>query len=100
MHLEGNVHALVAPGAASFSRKQLDELSEQAKGLGARGLYTIKLAAEGVSSPLEKTLGAAAVQDIVAATGAKAGDLVVAVSAAEQIPGTDGAALIAGQLRL
>ena len=36
----------------------------------------------------------------MAATGAKAGDLIVAVSAAEQIPGTDAAALIAGQLRL
>src|SRR4029077_16583489 len=71
-----------------------------AKGLGARGLYTIKMTAEGVSSPLEKTLGAAAVQNIVAAVGAKAGDLIVAVSAAEQIPGTDAAALIAGQLRL
>jgi len=100
LHLEGSVHALVAPGAASFSRKQLDELGEQAKGLGARGLYTIKVAAEGVSSPLDKTLGAAAVQNIVAATGAKTGDLIVAVSAAEQIPGTDAAALIAGQLRL
>jgi aspartyl-tRNA synthetase len=100
LHLEGSVHALVAPGAASFSRKQLDELGEQAKGLGARGLYTIKVAAEGVSSPLDKTLGAAAVQNIVAATGAKAGDLIVAVSAAQQIPGTDAAALIAGQLRL
>ena len=90
----------MAPGAASFSRKQLDELAEQAKGLGARGLYTIKVTAEGASSALEKTLGAAAVQNIVAATGAKAGDLIVAVSAAEQIPGTDAAALIAGQLRL
>jgi aspartyl-tRNA synthetase len=100
LRLEGSVHALVARGAASFSRKQLDELGEQAKGLGARGLYTIKVAAEGVSSPLDKTLGAAAVQNIVAATGAKAGDLIVAVSAAEQILGTDAAALIAGQLRL
>ena len=99
-HLDGNVHALVARGVAAFSRKQLDELGEQAKGLGARGLYTIKVAAEGVSSPLEKTLGAAGVQNLVAATGAKAGDLIVAVSAAEQIPGTDAAALIAGQLRL
>ncbi len=100
LHLEGSVQAVVAPGGASFSRKQLDELGEQAKGLGARGLYTIKVTPEGASSPLEKTLGAAGVQNIVAATGAKAGDLIVAVSAAEQIPGTDAAALIAGQLRL
>src|SRR5260370_636211 len=76
LHLEGNVPALVAPGAASFSRKQLDELAEQAKGLGARGLYTIKVATEGVSSPLEKTLGAAGGQNILAATGARAGDLL------------------------
>ena len=34
LHLEGNVQALVAPGAASFSRKQLDELGEKAKGAG------------------------------------------------------------------
>ena len=100
LHIEGNVQALVAPGAAAFSRKQLDELAEQAKALGARGLYTIKVTAEGVTSPLDKTLGAAGVQAIVAATGAKPGDLIVAVSAAEQIPGTDAAALIAGQLRL
>jgi len=101
LHFEGNVQALVAPGAASYSRKQLDELSERAKSLGARGTYTIKVTAEGVSSALDKTpMGAAGVQAIVAATGAKPGDLIVAVSATEQIPGTDTAALIAGQLRL
>src|SRR5256712_10874087 len=71
LHLEGSVPAVVSPGAATFSRKQLDELGEQAKGLGARGLYTIKVTTEGASSPLEKTLGAAGVQNIVAATGAK-----------------------------
>jgi aspartyl-tRNA synthetase len=49
---------------------------------------------------LDKTLGADALGAIVGATGAKPGDLIVAVSAAEQIPGTDAAALIAGQLRL
>jgi aspartyl-tRNA synthetase len=100
LHLEGSVQALVAPGAASYSRKQLDELGEQAKSLGARGLYTIKVTAEGAASPLDKLLGAPGLQNIVAATGAQAGDLIVAVSAAEQIPGTDAAALIAGQLRL
>ena len=55
LNFEGNVQAIVAPGAASYSRKQLDELAEKAKSLGARGLYTIKVTAEGASSPLEKT---------------------------------------------
>ena len=100
LRIEGNVQALAAPGAAVYSRKQLDELGELAKKLGARGMYTVKVTAEGVTSPLDKTLSAVALSAIVAATGAKPGDLIVAVSAAEQIPGTDAAALIAGQLRL
>ena len=100
LRLDGSVQALVAPGAAAFSRKQLDELAEKAKSLGARGLYTVKVAADGASSALDKLIGVEGVQAIVAATGAKAGDLIIAVSAAEQIPGTDAAALIAGQLRL
>jgi aspartyl-tRNA synthetase len=100
MHIEGNVQALAAPGAAAFSRKQLDEIADKGKSLGARGVYWVKVADAGVSSPLEKNLGAETLQKIATAAEAKPGDLVVAVSAKEQIPGTDAAALIAGQLRL
>jgi len=100
LHIEGHVQALAAPGAATFSRKQLDEISERAKSLGARGMYTFKVTPEGVTSPLEKNLGPEALKKIAAAGGAKPGDLVVAVTAKEQIPGTDAAALIAGQVRL
>jgi len=100
LHIEGNVQALAAPGAATFSRKQLDEIAEKAKSLGARGVYTFKVTPEGVTSPLEKNLGPEALKKIAAAAGAKPGDLVVAVTAKEQIPGTDAAALIAGQVRL
>jgi aspartyl-tRNA synthetase len=100
LHIEGNVQALAAPGAATFSRKQLDEIAEKAKSLGARGVYTFKVSPEGVTSPLEKNLGAEALKKIAAAADANPGDLVVAVTAKEQIPGTDAAALIAGQVRL
>ena len=100
LHIEGNVYALVAPGAGSFSRKQLDELTERAKAAGARGLYTVKVTAEGVQSPLAKTLGDDAVKKMVSAVGAKPGDLVAAVAAKQQIKGTDAAAYVAGQLRL
>src|SRR6204780_1559604 len=31
LHIEGNVQAFAAPGAATFSRKQLDELAEKAR---------------------------------------------------------------------
>jgi aspartyl-tRNA synthetase len=97
---EGNVQAVVAPGAAAYSRKQLDELAEHVKSAGAKALYVVKVTAEGITSPLEKALGADALRQIAEATGAKAGDLICAVAAKEQIPGTDTAALAAGALRL
>jgi aspartyl-tRNA synthetase len=100
LQIAGSVFALAAPGAGSYSRKQLDELTEKAKGLGARGAYFAKVAAEGNASSVEKLIGAENVKKMVEATGAKAGDLVVAVSAKEEIKGTEAAALIAGQLRL
>ncbi len=100
LQIEGNVFALAAPGAAGYSRKQLEELSEKAKALGARGAYFVKVAPEGATSTVEKLLGAENVKKIAEACGAKTGDLVVAVSTKEQIKGTEAAALIAGQLRL
>ncbi|HVB08553.1 MAG TPA: amino acid--tRNA ligase-related protein, partial [Candidatus Acidoferrales bacterium] len=97
---EGNVYALVAQGAAAWSRKQLDELGELGKGAGAKAIYTIKVTPEGVTSSLDKTLGAEAVKNLAKSLGAKRGDLIVALAAKEQIPGTDSAALVAGQVRL
>jgi aspartyl-tRNA synthetase len=98
--IEGSVFALAAPGAAGYSRKQLDELAEKAKSNGARGAYFVKLAPEGVTSTVEKLIGAENVKKLADACGAKTGDLVVAVSAKQEIKGTEAAALVAGQVRL
>ncbi len=100
LQIEGNVFAFAATGAASYSRKQLDDLAEKAKSLGARGAYFVKVAPEGTTSTVEKLIGSENVKKLAEAAGAKPGDLVVAVSAKQQIKGTEAAALIAGQLRL
>jgi aspartyl-tRNA synthetase len=100
LQIEGNVFALAAPGAAGYSRKQLDELTEKAKALHARGAYFVKVTPEGLTSTVEKLIGPENVKKLAEACGAKPGDLVVAVSAKEQIKGTEAAALVAGQLRL
>ncbi len=100
LHIEGNVQALVVPGAATFSRKQIDELSEFAKSAGAKGLYTIKVTAEDAASPLEKNLGAEKLKELAAAVAAKPGDLIVAFAAKEQIPHHDAALDVGGQIRL
>src|ERR1700757_3725372 len=100
LQIEGHVFAFAAPGAAGYSRKQLDDLTEKAKALKARGAYFVKVTPEGLTSTVEKMIGAENVKKLAEACGAKPGDLVVAVSAKEQIKGTEAAALVAGQLRL
>jgi aspartyl-tRNA synthetase len=109
LQIKGNVFAFAAPGAAGYSRKQRDEFNERAKSLGG-GAYFVQCSAEGtissslgdffMLSSLEKLTGAENVKKLAEAAGAKPGDLVVAVSAKQQIKGTEAAALIAGQLRL
>jgi aspartyl-tRNA synthetase len=100
LQIEGNVFAFAAPTAATYSRKQLDELTEKAKSAGAKGAYFVKLAAEGTTSTVEKLIGPENVAKLAKSCEAKTGDLVVAVSAKTQIKGTEAAALVAGQLRL
>ncbi len=100
LDIAGNVYALVAPTAAGWSRKLLDELSEFAKSAGARAAYTVKVTEQGAQSPLSKTLGVEGVEKLVAAAGARPGDLVVALAAAKQAQGYDAAAWVAGQVRL
>jgi aspartyl-tRNA synthetase len=100
LQIAGNVQAVVAPGAAWWSRKQLDELGEFAKSSGARGIYTVKVAVEGITSPLEKTLGPEALKKLALAVGAKPGDMIVAAAAKEQIEHGDTSLNVAGQIRL
>src|SRR5208282_511582 len=99
LHFEGNVQAIVATGAAAWSRKQLDELAEFAKSAGARGVYTVKVTPEGVTSPLEKNLGPDGLKKLAEAVGAKPGDLIVACAAKDQIPHSDTSLNVAGQIR-
>jgi aspartyl-tRNA synthetase len=100
LQIEGSVFAFAAPGGATYSRKQMDELAEKAKSVGARGAYFVKVAPEGTTSTVEKLIGAENVKKLADSCGAKTGDLVVAVSAKQEIKGTEAAALVAGQLRL
>jgi len=100
LQIAGNVQAVVGLGAASWSRKQLDELGEFAKSAGARGIYTVKVTAEGIISPLEKTFGPEALKKLAETLGAKPGDLIVAAAAKEQIEHNDTSLNMAGQIRL
>ncbi len=75
----GQVKAIAAPGAAAFSRKQLDDLAEVAKRLGAKGLIWIACRDGGIKTSA-KALTDAELAAITAATGAADGDLVLIVA--------------------
>ena len=85
INFEGNVQAVVAPGAAAGRASRSTNSARSAKSAGARGVYTVKVAAEGISSPLEKNLGADGLKKLAEALGANAGDLIVAAAAKDQI---------------
>lgn len=76
----GRVKAIVAPGMAHATRREIDELVETAKRFGAKGLVHLAVAEDGVHSPIAKFLVDGVLDRIVAATGAKIGDLILVVA--------------------
>ena len=71
----GAVQALTVPGTA-FSRKDLDDLVERAKGAGAKGLVWVRVGEGTLQSPAARHLDAVR-EGLLARTGAKPGDLML-----------------------
>lgn len=76
----GQIKAIVLPGGAEYSRREIDELTELAKRNGAKGLATFALRADEVRSPIAKFLDQAEIAAITNGIGATVGDLVLAVA--------------------
>ena len=89
------VKAMRVVGGAEFTRSRLDALTEQAKGLGAKGLAWFKVISEGLESPLARFLNTEETAAIAGVDGAQVGDLVLIV-ADEYAP----ACKVLGTLRL
>jgi aspartyl-tRNA synthetase len=76
-----SIKGICVPGAAeAYGRNQLDKLTDRAKSLGAKGLVWLKVATEGVDSPVAKFLSDAEVVGLRSAVGAAEGDLVLVVA--------------------
>lgn len=72
---KGIVHALHVPGGAKCTRAQIDELTDQAKTSGAKGLAYILLK-NGLSSPILKYLGEEKASQVCHELKAGAGDAI------------------------
>lgn len=73
----GFVKALAVPGGASFSRKEIDDLVDRARALGAGGLGWARRTEDRMHSPLLKFLGEPLLDRIFERAGAEGGDLVL-----------------------
>ena len=76
----GVVKGLAAPGAAGWSRKDLDDLIVEAKARGAGGLVWIAFAEGEAKSPVAKFLSEEELAAIREGTGAGEGDLALLVA--------------------
>ena len=76
----GQVKAIIVPGSAGYSRREIDELTELATRSGAKGLATFAVDADGIRSPVAKFLSESELFAITADIGANSGDLVLAVA--------------------
>jgi len=79
---KGRVAMLCVPGGASLSRKQLDEYANFVGIYGAKGLAWMKIndiakGAEGVQSPIAKFLTPEVIEQLLAASGANDGDILL-----------------------
>jgi aspartyl-tRNA synthetase len=81
----GQVKGICVPGCATYSRHQLNELIEMAKGTGAAGLVTVALTGESVSlenvkSAIAKHLSLEQLEEMIARFEAVPGDLLLLVA--------------------
>src|SRR5688572_16611511 len=92
----GRVKAIVAPGMAGITRREIDELTDRARRFGAKGLAYLALEPGGeIKSPIAKFLTDESQRGIVELSAAGEGDLILIVA--------DGAAVTAdvlGRLRV
>ncbi len=77
----GMVKGIRVPGAGGYSRKEIEELTEFARMLGAKGLVSLAIGPAGeVKSPLTKFMSSAEVQAIIDRLQGEVGDLLLFVA--------------------
>lgn len=91
----GEVRGFAVPGAAKYSRRELDEIVEQAKQLGATGLVWARPADAAVQSSALKAAGEEAIRRALELAGAGPADLVLMAAGPHET-----ASRTLGQLRL
>ena len=80
VELGGLVKGFAAPGMAGLSRKEVDDLTNEAKVFGAKGLAWIKVTDTGFESPIAKFFKDGQIKAIAERLGSKPGDLMMFIA--------------------
>ena len=80
VELGGQVKGFAAPGMSGLSRKEVDDLTNEAKVFGAKGLAWIKVTEAGFESPIAKFFKDGQVKEMASRLGAKPGDLMMFIA--------------------
>ncbi|WP_092641170.1 aspartate--tRNA ligase [Acetanaerobacterium elongatum] len=92
----GSVRAIAAKGgAAKLSRKEIDKLTEQVKGIGAKGLAYIRWVEDAPNCSFAKFISEQELADILKALGCEKGDVALIVADKNRV-----VLPVLGQLRL
>ena len=82
---KGVIRGINVKGGASFTRRQIDQLSEQAQGWGAKGLIWLAVEESQVRSPIAKFLKPEELDAICQAMAAQPGDLILMVAGSYEL---------------
>jgi aspartyl-tRNA synthetase len=74
------VKALRVPGGGELSRSRLDQLTDLAKELGAKGLAWFRITPDGLDSPLARFLNETEARAVTNVDGAQVGDIIFCVA--------------------
>ncbi len=85
LELGGQVKGFAAPGMAGLSRKDVDDLTNEAKIFGAKGLAWIKVTDAGFESPIAKFFKEGQIKSIADRLDAKPGDLMMFIADSPKI---------------
>jgi aspartyl-tRNA synthetase len=76
----GVIKCIVVPGCATYSRKDVDDLTLFARAQGGQGLATVAYAGEGIKGNVSKFVSPGEAAALRTLTGAKDGDLILVVA--------------------
>ncbi len=77
----GSVRAITAKGGNdAISKKGMKKLTEEAKGIGAKGLAWIRVTDDGITSSFDKFVPAETIAAMAEKGGAEAGDLILIIA--------------------